>query len=140
MCKDVIAVKIDSISHYLERIVLHTPKSAEDLTGNYGAQDIISVNLERIIQACVDMGAIIISENNWTPAQTMKQTFAMLHAQKVIAGDSVEQMKKAIGFRNISVHEYQKINWDIVFAICTKHLDDFKCFARQVSEYVFKDE
>ncbi len=41
-------------------------------------------------------------------------------------------MKKAIGFRNIAVHAYDTINWQIVFAIATRHLDDFDRFARTV--------
>ena len=31
-----------------------------------------------------------------------------------------ETMRKAVGFRNVAVHNYDAINWEIVFAICQK--------------------
>ncbi len=42
-------------------------------------------------------------------------------------------MKKAVGFRNIAVHSYEAINWQIVHSIAKKHLVDFSEFAQAVS-------
>lgn len=42
-------------------------------------------------------------------------------------------MNKAVGFRNIAVHAYQEINWEIVYAVITKRLVDFVEFARAVA-------
>ncbi|MDP3876925.1 MAG: DUF86 domain-containing protein [Methylobacter sp.] len=47
-----------------------------------------------------------------------------------IGVDLVERMNKAVGFRNLSVHNYDAINWFIVHAIATRHLVDFDDFAR----------
>jgi uncharacterized protein YutE (UPF0331/DUF86 family) len=33
---------------------------------------------------------------------------------------------KAVGFRNLAVHEYDKINWNIVYRIMTERITDFK--------------
>ncbi len=41
-------------------------------------------------------------------------------------------MKKAVGFRNVAVHNYEAIDWAIVHAICHRHLSDFNEFARAV--------
>lgn len=38
-------------------------------------------------------------------------------------------MKKSVGFRNLAVHNYNAIDWIIVFEICNKHLDDFRTYA-----------
>ncbi|HWU75333.1 MAG TPA: HepT-like ribonuclease domain-containing protein [Rhodanobacter sp.] len=35
------------------------------------------------------------------------------------------QRRKAVGFRNLAVHSYSSIDWAIVHAIATRHLDDF---------------
>ena len=42
-------------------------------------------------------------------------------------------MKAAVGFRNIAVHSYQTVNWDIVFAISHGGLEDFRDFARAMA-------
>ena len=38
-------------------------------------------------------------------------------------------MKKAVGFRNIAIHNYDAIDWHIVHSICQRNLDDFRDFA-----------
>jgi len=44
-------------------------------------------------------------------------------------------MRSAVGFRNISVHSYDDIDWDIVWSIITLHIDDFRKYASEVSHY-----
>jgi uncharacterized protein YutE (UPF0331/DUF86 family) len=39
---------------------------------------------------------------------------------------------KAVGFRNIAVHNYQEIDWEIVFNICYHKLDDCRVFAQAI--------
>jgi uncharacterized protein YutE (UPF0331/DUF86 family) len=43
------------------------------------------------------------------------------------------RLSRAVGFRNISVHEYQKIDWHRVYTIVTTHLDDFRTGASALS-------
>jgi uncharacterized protein YutE (UPF0331/DUF86 family) len=42
-------------------------------------------------------------------------------------------LEKAVGFQNIAVHNYEAINWDIVYSIVKNHLADFSEFAKVVS-------
>jgi uncharacterized protein YutE (UPF0331/DUF86 family) len=37
-----------------------------------------------------------------------------------------------VGFRNVAVHEYTRLNPDIVQTIITKHLDDFRRFSSTI--------
>lgn len=41
-----------------------------------------------------------------------------------------------MGFRNIAVHEYEKIDWNIVYAIITEKIDIFRSFTIRVMEYI----
>jgi uncharacterized protein YutE (UPF0331/DUF86 family) len=41
-------------------------------------------------------------------------------------------MKKAVGFRNIAVHNYEAIDWQIAHIIATRHMEDFTAFATAV--------
>ncbi len=38
-------------------------------------------------------------------------------------------MHGAVGFRNIAVHNYQSIDWNIVHAVAHQGLEDFRAFA-----------
>lgn len=47
----------------------------------------------------------------------------------VIDAGLARRMRGAVGFRDIAVHNYQSVDWAIVFAISHDGLDDFRAFA-----------
>lgn len=49
-----------------------------------------------------------------------------------IDGDTAEALIAAVGFRNIAVHAYQDIDWDIVYSIVTARLHVFQDFIKQI--------
>ena len=132
MDEGVVLGKLESLSRCLERIEMKTPATAEELKNDFDRQDIISVNLERAVQMCVDVGMHVISQRHILLPDSMAGTFLTLARLSVIDNHTANVMGKAVGFRNTAVHAYRVINWDIVFSICTKHLDDFRAFARQI--------
>ncbi len=44
-------------------------------------------------------------------------------------------MKAMVGFKNITVHDYQAINQDILQQILDKHLSDFTTYTKQILYY-----
>jgi uncharacterized protein YutE (UPF0331/DUF86 family) len=132
MASMILLAKLDSLQRCLSRVASKMPPSVEVLQQDLDVQDIISLNLERAVQVCVDISAQILAEFNTPAPSSMVESFDRLRDQGVISPEIALRMQKAVGFRNISVHEYQKIDWLIVYRIITEHLDDFKDFARQV--------
>lgn len=132
MDREVIEQKLESLRRCLQRIQEKCPPSAETLAKEIDTQDIVALNLTRAIQLCVDIGAHLIASMDTPPPATMGQTFDLLADLGVIDTELAIRMKKAVGFRNIAVHNYEAINWQIVHAIATSHLSDFKNFAKAV--------
>ena len=132
MDRDVIEQKIESLRRCVERVRQKSPATAADLTSDPDAQDILTLNLTRAVQLCVDIGAHLIAAQNQPAPDTMGQTFDVLTDMSVISAELAVRMKKAVGFRNIAVHNYEAINWDIAHAIATRHVDDFAEFAAAV--------
>lgn len=102
------------------------------LAGDFDLQDIVALSLTRAIQLCVDIGAYLIAGTDALPPVTMEQTFDVLAELGYFHPELVLHMKNAVGFRNVSVHNYEAINWQIVYAIATRHLSDFRDFAQEV--------
>jgi len=67
---------------------------------------------------------------------TMADTFSELQETEIITAQIADRMIKSISFRNISVHQYQDIDWNIVYSIITCNLDDFKEFAKEVLRWI----
>ncbi len=132
MDRDVVLNKLESLRRCIGRIVEKTPASSDVLADDYDLQDIIVLNLERAVQACVDIGLHVVSEKEIPVPDTMARTFEALKQANILNETTAVRMIKAVGFRNTAVHAYQDIDWEIVYRIATEHLDDFRDFSRQI--------
>ncbi|MDR0310909.1 MAG: DUF86 domain-containing protein [Acidobacteriota bacterium] len=132
MDEAILLAKLESLRRCLARITEKKPASAAALKSDFDLQDIISVNLERAVQLCVDTGLHVLSRRDRPLPDSMAGTFRELNAIGVLDSRIADRLAKAVGFRNMAVHAYQEINWDIVFSIITERLDDFRDFAAQI--------
>ncbi|MBI1860124.1 MAG: DUF86 domain-containing protein [Deltaproteobacteria bacterium] len=132
---EVILQKIDSLVRCVLRLQTKAPFSLEKLKKDIDLQDIVIINLERLVQISVDIAMRVVSKRNFQPAPaTMSQAFEALGRNGVLPEDLATRLQKAVGFRNLCVHEYDKINWEIVLTILTKHLDDYRQFGKITSQ------
>ena len=136
MDKKLVAEKLDSLFRCIERIENKRPAAKEILADDLDLQDIIAVNLERAVQLAVDIGAHIIANSAEPSPSTMGEVFTILEKMEVIQSSTANKMYSAVGFRNISVHAYEKINWSIVYSIISKNLNDFRLFTRDISDFL----
>lgn len=133
MDREVVEQKLESLRRCLKRIETKCPADPDTLVADFDLQDIVSLNLSRAVQLCVDMGAHLISSMDVAPPDTMGQTFDILTQAGLLDAALGLSLKKAVGFRNIAVHNYDAINWHIVHSIVKNHLADFSAFARIVA-------
>jgi uncharacterized protein YutE (UPF0331/DUF86 family) len=128
---DVIAAKLDSLHRCLRRLRDKTPADLQTLVGDPDTQDIIALNLTRLVQVAVDVALHLVRDSEPPPA-TMAESFEALARQRLITPELSRRLRSAVGFRNIAVHSYQAIDWAIVDRILRSHLVDFEEFARAV--------
>ncbi len=133
-------VKIESLRRCISRIEQKRPADSKMLRFDVDLQDIISVNLERAVQQSVDIASIIISVIEAPAPVTMASSFTTLAESGIIDEQLALKLSKAVGFRNIAVHEYDKINWDVVFSIITVNIDDFRSYISAVLVYMNKQK
>ena len=136
MDREVIEQKLESLRRCLMRISEKCPDMPDVLATDPDAQDIVALNLTRAVQLCVDIGAHLIAGKEIPPPETMGHTFDVLADLEYITPALAIRLKKAVGFRNIAVHNYQAIDWAIVHAIATRNLSDFSDFAKAVVEKI----
>jgi len=130
--RGLIAEKLESLRRCLERIQQRCPDSAQALANDLDAQDIVSLNLTRAVQISVDIAAHLLASTRQAAPETMAAAFDHLASAGGIPEDLAVRLKKSVGFRNLAVHNYNSIDWMIVFSICQHHLDDFREFAQRI--------
>jgi uncharacterized protein YutE (UPF0331/DUF86 family) len=103
-------------------------------------QDIFVLNLQRAVQAVLDLAAHVIAAGGLGLPKDLKEQFNILHLQGIISKDLSVRMEQMAGFRNIAVHEYQIINLDILKNILQNHLPDLEAFYTAIIIYYRLDK
>ena len=132
MDRVVIHQKLESLRRCLARIRSKEPISLGVLQKDYDLQDMVSLNLTRAVQMTVGIGAHMVSVQMQAAPATMGETFDQLGRMSVISEELALQLKKSVGFRNVAIHNYNAVNWAIVFSILQAHLQDFDAFAKAI--------
>jgi uncharacterized protein YutE (UPF0331/DUF86 family) len=130
----IIERKLDSLYRCIHRIEDKCPANAITLSTEIDLQDVVVLNLSRAVQLCVDLAAHILADRSQPPPNTMGETFEQLSTQQFITHELAQRLKKSVGFRNLAVHNYHELDWNIVYAIASRHLGDFKAFAEVISQ------
>lgn len=133
MDKQIILDKLFSLKRCVERVESKVPETSAVLMEDFDLQDIISLNLQRAVQVSVDIAAHINAGLDGTrPPASMTDSFDNLNRAGILSDTLCIRMKKSVGYRNIAVHEYSTINWDLVFSVATKNLNDFREFSKSI--------
>jgi len=62
------------------------------------------------------------------------ETFELLAEAGIVPNELALRLRMAVGFRNIAIHNYERIDWQIVHRLCQRGLTDFEDFARIVAD------
>lgn len=131
--QEVIMSKLESIEKCIKRIEQKKNEKEFDLE-DYDYQDIIVMNIQRACQQAIDVAMFICAEKGLGFPKDSADAFAKLLEEKIISQEIFNRMKSMVGFRNVAIHEYQNINYEIVKAILDKHLEDFGNYNKELIE------
>ena len=84
------------------------------------------------IEACLDVAQHICASEGWGPPSNNADALRVLGAHGVLAPDHGDRMARAVGFRNVLVHEYVGVNDGIVLARLND-LSDLQDFVMSVA-------
>lgn len=103
-------------THHLHKTVLH--------------------DLQEVIQACIDIGNHIIADEGFRQPEDYRDIFAVLAEEGIVTRVLQARMEHMVGFRNLIVHMYEKVDLEIVYAIYRRHLVDFLSFIKAIRRFV----
>ncbi|PUU86149.1 MAG: hypothetical protein CI948_2932 [Halanaerobium sp.] len=128
---DILINKNQTVKRCLERINEEYQGDPENLK-NYTKQDSIILNIQRLAEAAIDIAMHVVAELDLGVPQNSREAFQFLADNNLIGKKLAETLKAMVGFRNIAVHEYQKLNLKIVEAIIENEITEVKIFSQQI--------
>ena len=130
--KDLILAKASSVKRHLRRIEEKRNIDLNIFLKDIDRQESILFNLQMAIQKCIDIAAHIISDEGFGVPGSTNEMFYLLEENDFMGRDITEKMVKAVGFRNLIVHEYEKIELGQVFEIALKDIKDLNDYLKSI--------
>lgn len=132
MKDDIIVNKTQTIVRCILRVKEEYTAASENFFNDFSRQDSVVLNLQRAAQTAIDLAAHIVRVQGLNAPKETKDLFVTLHQNKIISEQSSSRMIKMVGFRNIAIHEYRKLDLNQVVSIVTKNLTDFEQFMQEI--------
>lgn len=130
MADDVVLGKAAIIERCVARVREEHGGDEANLRDNLTRQDSILLNLQRACEAAIDLAMHLVRIRRLGVPQETRHAFDLLVEAKVVEPLLAERMKRMIGFRNIAIHDYRKLDLAIVQSIVTERLEDFLEFTQ----------
>jgi len=106
----------------------------EELLSDIDIQHLIERRLQLAIETCIDIASHIAAEQKLPGREKASDVFLLLGKYKIIEPKLAENLAKAVGFRNILIHEYAKVDHQLVFRYYQDDLDDLRRFGQEISK------
>ncbi len=108
--------------------------SFQEYCNDVKLQRFVERTLHIAIEACLDMGNHIISDEGYREPEDNRDIFGILGENDVITEELRIKLQDMASFRNLIVHSYAKIENEIVFGIAQKRLSDLEAFTKAISK------
>lgn len=90
------------------------------------------------IEAAIDMGNHIISQNGFREPQSYRDVFKVLTENGILSEDDLPKYEKIASFRNILVHHYEKIDNSIVYGVFRNRLEGIEVYVAYILSWLEK--
>jgi uncharacterized protein YutE (UPF0331/DUF86 family) len=127
---DIVLNKAATIERCLRRIDEEYDGNAANLEQDLTRQDSIILNIQRACEASIDLAMHLVRKLALGIPQDSRQAFDLLCEAGKLDPSAADALKRMVGFRNVAVHDYQKLNLEVVRAIVERNLGDLRGFAQ----------
>ena len=125
--------KISSAKKYLKILERYKKYSKKEIETDLDKKGATERYLYLAVQATSDLAEATVSYRNFRKPTTMTEAFYILNEEKIISDELTEKMVRMIGFRNIIAHDYEKVDFDIVYDVLQNKLTDIENFLDTIS-------
>lgn len=107
---------------------------------NFTHIDALILNLERACQAAIDLAQHLVAIKHLGMPQNSAESFHLLENSGIISSASTKSMIAMTGFRNIVIHEYQKLDMGILKQIVEKEYKSLILFCKEIGIEILVNE
>ncbi|MBW1851900.1 MAG: DUF86 domain-containing protein [Deltaproteobacteria bacterium] len=130
--KDLVLTKAGSVMNRLRRIITKRDTDLHTFLKDMDRQESILFNIQMAVQNCIDIAAHIVSDEGFGVPGSTNEMFYLLEENGYLSSELTEKMVKAVGFRNLILHEYAKLELEQVFEIIQEDINDLSEYLKSI--------
>lgn len=125
---DIVINKSQSIQRCVKRARDEYRLAGENFATDYTRQDAAMLNVVRGCELAIDLANHVLRKRRLGIPTVTREAFELLRDAGIISSDLCTSMLGMVGFRNVVVHQYQRIDIEIVRRVIERDLDDLLAF------------
>jgi len=129
----IIENKISSGKKYLKILEKYQKYSQEEIENDIDRRGAVERYLYLAAQSAIDLADTVIAYKNFRKPTTLSESFHILEENEIISPELTEKMVKMTGFRNVVAHDYEKINYGIIYDVLKNRLGDIEIFLEKIA-------
>ena len=94
--------------------------------------DAVVLNLQRACEMAIDAACREVSRRGLGVPADSADAFTILERESILSASVAERMRRMVGFRNVAVHEYRRLDPAIVRTVVEHRLCDFEALCRDL--------
>jgi uncharacterized protein YutE (UPF0331/DUF86 family) len=131
--RDLVRRRLALLETYLGQLAPYRTLDCAGYEGDWKTQRIVERTLHLAIEACMDVADHIVADRRLRVPETGAESFEILADAGLLPTDLGRALARMVGFRNILVHDYARLDPAIVVNVLQHDLRDLERFRETVS-------
>ncbi|KXA95757.1 hypothetical protein AKJ65_00855 [candidate division MSBL1 archaeon SCGC-AAA259E19] len=133
---DRIRDKLDELHRYVEDLREDLPSNSKEYVHDRKSRRASEKDFELACDSLIDICNIIISDEELGRPTDHKDSLNKLTEGGILNSETASSLKDMLGFRNLLVHRYGKIDHEKAFNYLSEETKNFKEFAKEIQEFI----
>ncbi len=135
-----IVSKLERLDEYLRYLAEVRKVSKNLFISDFHYHGLAERYLQLAIEIILDAGKLVIIYQNLQKPEDNQEVFFILSQHNILSGELADKLSGITGFRNILVHDYEKIDREIVYQKLQNNLENFREFKKELLRFFKKQE
>lgn len=133
-----IIAKLDNLTDYYKILKEIQKVNKRSFVNDYHFYGLAERYLQLCIEILLDVGKMFVNAENFKKPEDNQDVFNVLKNKKVISKKLYDQLFGIANFRNILVHDYDKIDRKKVYDNLQTSIEQFVQFRKEAAKYLKK--
>ena len=130
--RELVLRTLANIDLYLTQLTPYRALDVAAYAADWRTQRIVERTLHLAIEACMDVADHIVADRRLRVPETGAATFESLGEADLLPRELAARLARMVGFRNILVHDYARLDPAIVVRVLRTDLSDLERFREAV--------